>query len=67
MQGSDCHSGVLLLRDVTPRWSVGDVLSSAGTGACHQPHHVAVIVDADEGRGQPCCVNQRALIRIGFN
>lgn len=36
-------------------------------GARHQPHHVAVIVDADKGRGQPCCVNQWGLIRSSFN
>lgn len=57
----------VLFRDEEWWWSVSDVLSSALMGACHQPHHVAVIVDAGEGRGQPRCVNQRALIRSGFN
>lgn len=34
-------------------WSRSDVLSSACMGDCHQPHHVDVIVDAGEEKGQP--------------
>lgn len=65
----------VLLRDTSAEschneawwWSRTDVLSSACLGACHQPHHVAAIVDAGEGRGQPRRVNQRALIKSRFN